>query len=175
MRIGIFVFGVFSLCGSALGQSSLGTISCTSEVKASTCKAVTGELQSIQYLPHIRTVEFLIVDPPSFEREKQTSIDVVISKLVSSRARPMLHSSFDAGILFHVSPGGSGPTCPDRIVISTDLFRPMKRPTRGERVIHESGNQVTVDLADDFDIGLAGEYAMFILGYVDGCWGGQAR
>ena len=168
----ILVASAFVLTSAvALAQQPAGIISCTSEVIPSTCKAVTTELQIIQVFPIVHSVQFVVADPHSFAEEKKGTADINIAKFAPS-ATPMTHSSFDDGIIFEVSKGSQLP-CPNRIVISTDLFRPVKTEIKnGKRVpaLREEGNRVVVEYLEGVDPELLSQYRMFVLGYLEGCW-----
>lgn len=136
-----------------------GTISCTSEVASQVCKTITHELRTLQAFMFVHTVQFIITDPPSFEEEKRNSVDIAIAKF-SSSSTPMIHSSLDDQILFQVTKA-SAVHCPDRVVISSTLFHPAQESTKSGPTRYVQG----------VDADLLSEYGMFIVGYIEGCWG----
>jgi hypothetical protein len=80
----------------------------------------------------------LIVDQAAFDREKKASADIAISKSLDPRYTAMLHSSFDTSLLFQVTRSTPVP-CPDRVALSTDLFKPLKR---APNAMHAEGSQL---------------------------------
>ena len=84
----------------------------------------------------------------------------------------MSHSSFDEDILFEMTK--DGPVhCPDRVVVSTDLLRPLKgvAPEKGGSTAKLEKNRPVLEFSEGFDAVLAGQYEMFVQGYIEGCWG----
>lgn len=151
---------ILLLCSPVLAQQPTGMVTCTNEVPASTCKAVTTELALDQDLSrYTRNVQFLIVDRQTFDRQKSASVDITLSKFVTGNFTPFVHSSFDDDLIFQVTKN-SAVGCPDRIVISIDLFRPVKK--------------TGIESAESADPKLIGQYGMFIVGYIEGCWGKKA-
>jgi hypothetical protein len=157
-------FLVVALGLTAAAQKPPALVACT-PVPRSTCEAVTSDLEVRQSLAALNGVQFVIADPGAFGREQDRSGDYVFAGIINKSQpgamTPMLHSSFDKGIIFRVS-DASILKCPDRVVVSTDMFRNDAAPGR------KAGN--------GFDLGLAQSYVTFIQGYLEGCLGArQAR
>jgi hypothetical protein len=156
---------------SARGADPTGTVTCTSNVPPSTCSAASVGFQLMQMFPLLRAVDFIIADPEAFKQMKQGAVDVVIIKAANLQGYiPMRHSSFDSEILFEMAKAGPV-RCPDRIVISTDLFRPVKKavPKKPTSTKQTSSNQAPVEFSEGYDTTTSEEYQMFIQGYIEGC------
>jgi hypothetical protein len=129
-------------------------------------------LQLLQAFPLMRAVDFVVADPEAFIRVKEGTADIVFAKAAKLQGYiPIRHSSFDDGILFEVSKNGSV-RCPDRVVISTDLFRPLMKINAEKQAskAHPDSGRAAFEYSESFDANLAGEYQMFIQGYIEGCW-----
>lgn len=159
----------------AEGNPPTGTISCTSKVSPTTCKSVSSSLQFIQAFPLLRSVDLLIADPDAFAQMRGATIDIVFAKAANLQGYiPIRHSSLDDNILFEVA-RNSQVRRPDRVVISTDIFRPLKaiKPVKQPSTVHEDTKQLTFEYASALDSGLVSEYSMFIQGYIEGCSGAR--
>jgi hypothetical protein len=159
----IVVWGFCLIAVHAVAQKPPALVTCTPAVSRTTCEAVTADLEVRQSLPALRSVQFVIADPKAFQQERDRSGDYVFASVVNKTTpgslTPMIHSSFDKGIIFQVT-DSSVLKCPDRVVISVDMFRA------------DSNTQK----ADSFDLGLAQTYVTFVQGYLEGCLGArQAR
>lgn len=145
-----------------VSENPPGMISCTSAVPASSCKIVSHELASLQSFLFMHSVQFIVADKRAFEQEKHRSADIAIAKYVPN-STPMIHSPFDDQIIFQVTKDAAI-RCPDRVVISVELFRPLK-------TLHSEGNTLVLGYSEGIDTDAVSEYGMFILGYIEGCWG----
>ncbi len=156
------------MIGVCVAQNPTGITSCTSKVPRQTCDEISGQMEFTKAFPIMRSVDFVIADPDSFAQIKEGAIDIVLADVIKETHKiPMRHSPFDEHIVFEVTRAAQL-RCPDRVVISTDIFRPSSfAVTPGKEApskSHQSGRE------KDFDYGLVQPYLMFIHGYVEGCW-----
>jgi hypothetical protein len=155
---------VICFVANAVAQKPPGLISCTGAVPRDLCDAVTAELDWRQQLPAVHTVQFVIADAKSFDGERATSGDYVLAGVLNKTnprsLTPAIHSSFDEDIIFELT-NDAPLKCPDRVVISADLFQgPKKGGTN----------------ASSMNFNLVSLYVTFIHGYLEGCLGArQAR
>jgi hypothetical protein len=160
----VAVFGWLILIGTAIAQKPSALLTCTTAVPRSVCVAVTSDLEVRQSLPALHSVQFVIADPKAFAQEQERSGDYVFAGIINKSnpgaLTPMIHSSFDKGIIFQVT-DSSVLKCPDRVIISTDIMR------------NDFGGHKPNAA---FDVGLAQTYVTFVQGYLEGCLGArQAR
>jgi hypothetical protein len=149
--------------GIALAQtSSPALISCTSGVARPACELVTDAFTLRQSFSLLRNVQFVVADADAFKVEKSRAGDYVFAHVINKTEPgaliPMLHSSFDRDIILEISEH-SLLQCPDRVVISVGLFK--QTMTEAKKT------------PPDIDPSLLEQFATFIHGYLEGCYGGR--
>jgi len=161
LRLAIACAVMMCLLENAIAQKPPGLITCTGAVPRATCDAVTTALEWRQQLPALHSVQFVIADAKSFEQERAIAGDYVfagvINKTKPGSFTPAIHSSMDDEIIFEVT-SASILKCPDRVIISTDLFQSPKK-------IGTNGTSMDISLVEIF--------TTFIHGYLEGCFGGR--
>ena len=125
----------------------------------------------VQAFPLLHSVQFVIADEQSFEQEKSGTADITLAKYVP-HSTLIVHTSFENGVIFEVTKD-SGIHCPDRVVVSTELFRPVKTEIKGGKrvpITHTDGN---LEHSEGVDPDVLMQYRMYILGFIEGCWAGK--
>ncbi|MGB6383645.1 MAG: hypothetical protein WBE45_00195 [Terriglobales bacterium] len=172
MKTMIWILGLLMTLIPALetvaAANPTGITSCTSKVLPSTCESISGQLEFVKIFPLVQAVDFVVADPDSFKQIKDGAIDIVLADVLKdTNSIPMRHSPFDNQIIFEVTKSASV-RCPNRVVISTDLFRSSDIPIGLEKKTTQAqGHQAGVE---GFDYSLVRPYLMFIHGYIEGCW-----
>lgn len=129
-------------------------VTCTPDVPGETCK----KASVLFAMPQIKS-QIVIADPGSFQSE-QESLTTRIKKGIEmglSWHNPSIPNSRSEEILFV----RDDKTCPTRVVISTDAFRPVR--------VAESAKVAKVERVEGFDLAAVLHVAHYVEGFVEGC------
>ncbi len=137
-------------------------VTCTADVPTDTCKKVSALFAAYQ------KSQIVVAGPASFRREHESLADRTKNPFVLKElGGPIIPNSHNENILFERD---DNKTCPTRVVISTDAFRPLniKEERKGEVT------ELTSEYVAGFDSTTVLPVLTYVRGFVKGCQMGVA-
>lgn len=143
-------------------------VTCTPGVPEKTCQGASEVF--FEHTGFGGRTPIVISDPASYKQQKESLLQQMQrrGKLLGDFRNPVLFNGYTDSILFV----RDDETCPTRVIMSTDLFRPSKplkitKGAKGESVL------APMEYEEGFDRLSALHYSIYVSGFLDGCMSGH--
>ena len=144
-------------------------VTCTPAVPKKTCQGAS-EL-FLEHTGYGGRTPVVISDPSSYKHEKESLLQQMQRRLRLGDSRNVvLFNGYTDDILFV----RDDETCPTRVILSTDLFRPIKEPLKTTKGVKgEDVLALPLEYEEGFDRLSALHYSVYVSGFLDGCISGN--